>query len=104
MPMTKAGSVLRVEGDTTGDGGKAGMQSFSLATTAEKAQTVVEAAEEAAAAVEEHTVSADQVRTSCVCVCVCVYLLHPSRTGTGTNPLHPPSTSLTTSTSASCIP
>ena len=27
--LTKQGSVMRVDGDTTGDGGKGGMQSFS---------------------------------------------------------------------------
>ena len=60
VPLTKAGSVARVEGDTTGDGGKAGMQSFSLSTTAEAAQATVEAAEEVAAETEEHTISASQ--------------------------------------------
>jgi hypothetical protein len=57
VPLTKAGSVQRVEGDTTGDGGKPGMQSFSLKTSAQEAQATVEAA---AGAVEEHTISNKQ--------------------------------------------
>jgi len=56
VPITKAGSVQRLEGDTTGDGGKAGMTSFSLTTTAKQAQATVEAMTEAA---EEHTLSND---------------------------------------------
>ncbi len=54
IPLTKAGSVQRVEGDTTGDGGKLGMQSFSLQTSAEQAQAKVE---EVSQKIEEHTLS-----------------------------------------------
>jgi len=57
VPLTKANSVLRVEGDTTGDGGKPGMASFALTTSAETAQATVEAIEEA---VEAHTISKDE--------------------------------------------
>jgi hypothetical protein len=60
VPITKVGSVERVEGDTTGDGGKPGMKSFSLSTTAETAQATVEAEEEESAAIEEHTISTEQ--------------------------------------------
>ena len=51
---------MRVDGDTTGDGGKQGMQSFSLQTSAEEAQAVVEASEEAETPVEEHVVTAEE--------------------------------------------
>jgi hypothetical protein len=59
IPLTKQGSVMRVDGDTTGDGGKEGMQSFSLQTSAEQAQAAVEAAEESEAPVQEHVVTAE---------------------------------------------
>ena len=57
IPLTKVGSVERVEGDTTGDAGK-GVQSFSIQTTAEAAQAVVETVE---AEMEEHTQSNAEV-------------------------------------------
>lgn len=59
IPITKPGTVMRVDGDTTGDGG---MQSFSLQTSAEEAQAAVEAAsptKEENAPIEEHTISAE---------------------------------------------
>jgi hypothetical protein len=61
VPLTKPGTVVRVDDDTTGGGG---MQSFSLQTSAEEAQAVVEKVEEteameadADAPVTEHVVT-----------------------------------------------
>ena len=56
FPLTKQGSVMRVDGDTTGDNGKEGMQSFSLQTSAEQAQAAVDAAAESET-FEEHVVT-----------------------------------------------
>ena len=63
IPITKSGTVMRVDGDTTGDAGS-GMQSFSLQTSAEEAQALVEKTESPSkeggdAPVEEHTISAE---------------------------------------------
>ena len=64
IPITKSGSVMRVDGDTTGDAGS-GMQSFSLQTSAVDAAAAVEAASptkeggDGDAPMEEHTVSAE---------------------------------------------